>query len=143
MNVKVEVLHRINKLKLKAGLPAHSQAQGIINPVKIKKAQNSIDAKEQQYPVEVEGLLGKIETSWEKYKTTNDAARPEFLNQVYNFSNNIKDLAGMYRHDLMQHFSLSLRDFCEKINAQKQQHQIIVQAHIDVMWITYEEKLRQ
>src|SRR5262245_31534297 len=100
-NTKVELLHRINKLKLKAGLAAHRVAQGIINPARIKKGQDAIDAKEQEYPNEVEGLLGKLENSWQQYKTTSDVNRPQFLNQVYNFSNNIKDLSGMYRHDLM------------------------------------------
>jgi hypothetical protein len=140
---KVELYHRINKLKIKAGLSARSQAQGVISPAKVKKAQEAIDAKEQEYPIEVENLLEKLENSWQQYKAASDASRSQFLNQVYNYSNNVKDLSGMYHHDLMHHFSLSLTDFCEKIDVKKEQHQIIVQAHIDMMRVTYEEKLRQ
>lgn len=141
-NQQTEIFHRINKLKLKAGLPVYDSVHGVIQPNKIKKAQEIIDKKEEEYPVEVKGVLSKLQESWEDYQKAGESEREEALEKIYNYSNNIKDLTSMYQHDLMSHFSLSLRDFCEKIDLNKKEHQVIVQAHIDVMWVTYEEKLR-
>jgi len=141
-NNDVEIFHRINKLKLKAGLPVYDSVHGIINPEKINNAQDIIDKKEQDYPVEVQETLQKLQEIWKAYLVAEDDARDDLLEKVYNYSNNIKDLTSMYRHDLMNHFSLSLRNFCEKIDAKKKEHQIIVQAHIDVMLVTFQEKLR-
>ena len=140
---QVEIFHRINKLKLKAGLPVYDNVNGVIDPKSIKKAQAKIDEKEEEYPIEVKGVLENLAESWQAYqKAADEDARAERLEQIYNYSNNVKDLTSMYAHDLMTHFSLSLREFCEKIDHEKQEHRVIVQAHIDVMWITYEEKLR-
>lgn len=141
-NGQVEVFHRINKLKAKAGLAPHDNAQGVINPEKVKTAQDIIDKKEEEYPNEVKDILTKLSASWSDYKDALDDERTELLEKIYNYSNNIKDLTSMYKHDLMSHFGLSLRDFCEKIDLHKQEHHVIVQSHIDVMWVTYEEKLR-
>ena len=138
----VEVYHRINKLKLKAGLPVYDSVHGVIQPKKVQKAQEIIDQKEEEYPMEVKDVLGKLQESWGQYQKTEGEERSEWLEKIYNYSNNIKDLTSMYQHDLMSHFSLSLRDFCEKIDLNKKEHHVIVQAHLDVMWVTYEEKLR-
>lgn len=141
-NNTVEIHHRINKLKLKAGLPVYDSVHGVIQPKKIQKAQQIIDDKEEDYPIEVKDVLGKLHESWEAYQAANDEGREEWLEKIYNYSNNIKDLTSMYQHDLMSHFSLSLRNFCEKLDLNKKEHHVIVQAHIDVMWVTLEEKLR-
>ena len=140
---KVTVFHRINKLKLKAGIPLHDEVHGYIKPEDINKAQYAIDEKEKEYPIEVKIMLEKLEKTWEELKATSPDKRAKLLDKIYNFANNIKDITSTYDHDLMHHFSLSLRNFCEKINVEKQQHHTIVQAHLDVMWVTYDEKLRK
>lgn len=141
-NSNVEIYHRINKLKLKAGLPVYDSVHGVIQPKQVQKAQQIIDEKEEEYPIEVKDVLTKLQDSWKSYQESQNEEREEWLEKIYNYSNNVKDLTSMYQHDLMSHFSLSLRDFCEKIDLDKKEHHVIVQAHIDVMWITYEEKLR-
>ena len=139
----IEIFHRINKLKAKAGLDTGNTTMGVIGIERIQRAQGQINEKEQEYPVEVQEILAKLQLTWEEFQDSkNEDDRPKFLDKIYNYSNNIKDLTAMYQHDLMTHFSLSLRDFCEKIDLGKQEHHIIVQAHLDVMWVTYEEKLR-
>ncbi len=141
-NHDIEIFHRINKLKLKAGLPVFDNVHGVISPESVNKAQEIINEKESEYPIEVADVLKNLQSSWEIYLKAGDEERREALEKIYNYSNNIKDLTCMYKHDLMSHFSLSLRDFCEKIDIEKKEHQIIVQAHIDVMLVTYQEKLR-
>ena len=140
-NEDVEIYHRINKLKLKAGLPDHASAQGQISSGKIQSAQTIIDDKEEEYPIEVSDVLSKVQESWAAFKNTDGDERDKNLDAIYNYSNQIKDLTTMYNRDLMSYFSESLRDFCEKINPDKAEHHVIVQAHIDVMLVTYEQKL--
>lgn len=138
---QVEIYHRINKLRLKAGLPVRG-AVAVIDTSSINKAQGHIDEKEGEYTNEVKTVLEKLSESWQSFKDGDAEDAPEWIEKIYNYSNNIKDLTAMYQHDLMTHFSLSLREFCEKINIERQEHHVIVQAHIDVMWVTYEQQLR-
>lgn len=139
---KVQIYKRINKLKLKAGLGLEDNKVGVIDRNAIYRSQNIIDQKEAEYALTVKEILEKLTLAWEELKKSGGEERKELIDQIYNFSNNIKDLTATYRHDLMHHFSLSLRNFCEKIDVNKEEHHIIVEAHIDVMWITLKEKLR-
>lgn len=141
-NGKIEVYHRLNKLKLKTGFGLDEDKVGFIEPSAIARAQKRIEQKEQEYPATIKEVLDNLTATWEELKTSGPDKRDELIDKIYNYSNNIKDLTATYQHDLMQHFSLSLRNFCERINAEKEAHQIIVQAHLDVMWITYNEKLK-
>ncbi len=138
---EVEIYHRINKLRLKAGLPVRGP-NGIIDPKKIKKAQIRIDSKEDEYTDEVKDVLEKLTQSWKAFQDAGASEAKNWIDKIYNYSNNIKDLTSMYKHDLMTHFGLSLREFCEDIDIDREEHHVIVQAHIDVMWITYEQQLR-
>lgn len=140
-NNDVEIHHRINKLKMKAGLPDHANALGQISTKKVQVAQKIIDDKEEEYPVEVSSVLAKVQESWTALKNTDGEEREKNLEAIYNYSNQVKDLTSMYNRDLMSYFSESLRDFCEKIDPDNNAHHVIVQAHIDVMLITYEQKL--
>ena len=142
-NDKVEIFHRVNKLKSKAGLSAFAKGQGQIQNFRIQKAQKVIDEKEAEYSVEVENVLRNLQASWDECVGAEKSdVRAGALERVYNYSNNVKDLASMYGYDLMGYFALSLRDFCEKIDAHKEEHQIIVRAHINAMFVTLHEKLR-
>ncbi len=139
---KVQVYKRVNKLKLKAGFGLDEDKVGFIDKSTILKAQMKIDQKENEYPATVEAVLNQLVDSWKELKQAPEDQRDELIDRIYNFSNNIKDLTATYQHDLMHHFSLSLRNFCEKIDVNKKEHHVIVQAHIDVMWITFNEKLK-
>ena len=140
---KVEFFHRINKLKLKAGADPDDTRQGFIDSKALKRAQNAIDEKEGEYTQELEEILVKLDSSWEDVKNAKDAKKAKkSINQLYNFANNIKDLADTFGYRLMDHFSKSLRDFCENLDPARDEHRIIVQAHIDVMWIVYRENIK-
>lgn len=141
-NRKVEVFKRLNKLKLKAGIPLNEDVDGYVNPTDIKSAQARIDDKEQHYKKELEEILIFIDESWNNIKTSDETSRKMHLDKLFNYANNIKDLAETYNYDLMAHFGLSLRNFCEKINPANDNHQVIVQAHIDVMWTAFDQNLK-
>ena len=83
-----------------------------------------------------------LEESWDKMKSAPTNKRNEFLEKMFNYANHVKDMAETYHHDLMCHFALSLRDFCQKIDIKSSEHQIIVQAHIDAMKMVLNESLQ-
>jgi len=141
-NKKVEVYNRVNKLKLKAGIPLDSDEIGHIDPAAIKKAQTVIDTKEENYAQEIEKVLVQLDSTWKDLKKADKKQVRKMVNQMYNYANNIMDLANTYKYKLMGDFGQSLRDFCEKIDVENQAHQTIVQAHIDVMWVAYENNIR-
>ncbi len=139
---KVEVFHRVNRLKLKTGAGLHD-GPGFIDPHAVNRAQTVIQTKESLYPKIVEESLKKLQVSWAGFKTAaNDDDRKKFMEQIYHTANHIKDLASTFNYELMQHFALSLRDFSERIDVNKKEHHIIVQAHNDVMWVVYHENIK-
>lgn len=139
----VEIFHRINKLKKKAGIPLTSNKKGVVDPNAIARAQGVIDDKESEYPPTVRDLIEQISSIWAGLKNTeNEDERTQAIDTIYHLSNNIKDITETYDHNLMHHFSLSLRDFCKKIDIDKPEHETIVKAHLDVMNVTFEEKLK-
>ncbi len=138
----VEIYHRINKLKKKAGIAAASGATGFIPSDVIESAQESIDQKEAEYPAAVKELIQYIEETWKSVAGLSGEEQAKAIESIYNYANNIKDLTSTYEHDLMHHFSLSLRNFCDGIDLNKKAHHTIFRAHLDVMWVTYEERLR-
>lgn len=139
---KVEVFHRVNRLKLKTGAGLHD-GPGFIDPHAVNRAQSVIETKESLYPKIVEESLKRLENSWKNFKAAgNDEARKASMEQIYHTANHIKDLASTFNYGLMQHFALSLRDFSERIDVDKKEHHIIVQAHNDVMWVVYQESIK-
>lgn len=139
-NGRVEKFHRINHLKLKAGIPVEDETHGYISPQKVKQAQSTINDQEKDYKYEVESVLRQISQVWGELQ--DDPNNAEILDYLYNFTNNAKDIAETFDYSLMAHFAHSLRDFCEHFDVNKKEHYTIVQAHIDVMWITFNEDIR-
>jgi hypothetical protein len=137
---EVEIYKRINRLKLKAGIPLSSNELGYINPDAIKQAQGAIDAKEAEYTHEIEAVLIKLDSTWKDLKADTSQAK-KYVSRIYNYANNAKDLAETYNNELMKYFGLSLRDFCESFDINNKAHHIIVQAHIDVMWTAFKNKI--
>lgn len=139
---KVEVFHRINRLKLKTGAGVHD-GPGFIDVYAVKRAQGAIEKKQSLYPKIVEESLTRLDSAWNDFKAaTDDNARKQAMERIYHTANHIKDLASTFSYELMQHFALSLRDFAERIDVNKKEHHIIVQAHHDVMWVVYHENIK-
>ena len=140
---KIKIQHRLNKLKLKAGVAYDDERLGFIDPKAIQKAQASIDGQEEHYSSEVEEVLIKLDSTWEDLKNLKDQSKlKKKSSELYNFANNVKDMAETFKYKLMGNFGESLRDFCEKIDIDNEAHQIIVQAHIDVMWIAFKNNIK-
>ena len=140
---KVQILHRINKLKLKAGADLDDKRSGFIDPLAIHKAQKAIDDKEDEYGNELNAVLVQLDSVWTDMKTMKDEKKiKKAQDQMFNFANNVKDLAETYSYHLMKHFGQSLRDFCTKFDVEKKPHHIIIQAHMDVMRVAFEQGIK-
>lgn len=141
-NQDVEVFHRVNRLKMKAGL-AHNDPSAVlkIDPAAIDRAEKAIEKRQEIYPTEIKKVLNAINSNWKVALSGNKDALPKAMENIYHKANQVKDLASMFDYGLMQHFGLSLREFVEKIDMKKGAHRTIVQAHIDVMWVVYNEDL--
>ena len=140
---KVKIYYRINKLKLKAGVDADDSRPGYIAPESLKKAQEYIDKQEARYSEEVNRVLDMLSNTWNELKAEKDFGRTQTqLSWLYNYANNIKDMSETYDYQLMDYFGKSLRDFCERIDVRNKAHHVIVDAHINVMRIAYDENIK-
>lgn len=139
---QVEIFHRVNKLKQKTGASPDAPG-GYIDDRAVEQAQQVVKAMEKDYKAEVLRVLQDMDEAWQCIQ---NAVTPDETatghQDLYHSANHIKDLAAMYGYDLMQHFARSLRDFAEKIDVDKPKHRVIVQAHVDVMWMTYNKDIK-
>ena len=135
----VKMFHRVNKLKMKAGGDSEAGA-GFIDKASIRRAQAAIDDKNDSYGDEIQTMLTDMEGIWKAVLADNDE---DMCTALYHKANHIKDLAETYNYELMHYFGKSLREFIEKLDVNKKPHQIIVRAHIDVMWVVYDEKIKE
>lgn len=140
---KVKIFHRINRLKRKAGAESGDTKPGFIDSAAVANAQNYIAQQESRYPEEVHIILNRLVNTWGELKQEKDEKRAlTQLSWLYNYANNIKDMAETYNYKLMDHFGKSLRDFCEYIDVRNKAHHVIVDAHINVMRIAYNENIK-
>lgn len=140
---KVQIMHRINKLKLKAGADLEDGRAGFIDPLAVHKAQKAIDDKEAEYGNELSAVLVQLDSVWSDMKgMTEEKKIKKAQDQMFNFANNVKDLAETYNYHLMKHFGQSLRDFCTKVDVKNKAHHIIIQAHMDVMRVAFEQGIK-
>lgn len=138
----VEVVHRINRLKEKV-LDERSQgATGFIDSALIKKAQGVVERSHEVYTKEAHSALDLLVSVWSRLKNGTSQDVSGDIGELCKLSNRLKDMSSTYGYDLLSHFGESLRDFSERLDISRRAHQVIVQAHIDVMWIAFNEKLR-
>lgn len=141
-NQEVEIFHRVNRLKLKAGASSLHAGPGFIDPKAINRAETVIKNKESAYTTEVEDILAKLDRAWKEAKSLPADRSADAIEAVYHTANHIKDLAAMFGYELMQHFGYSLRDFAGRIDMTNKAHHVIVQAHLDVMWVVFHENIK-
>ncbi len=138
---EVEVFHRVNRLKIKAG-GDEKGGLGKIDRNAIERAELVIETKASLYPDEVKSVLESLTESWAQVQSEEEEIAWEAKEQMYHYANQVKDLASTFGYPLMQHFGLSLREFIEKLDIHSIAHKTIVQAHIDVMWVTFHAGLK-
>jgi hypothetical protein len=139
---KVEIFNRINRLKMKAGGDAqNSESRGEIDTKAVEKANQVIEKAAEMYPMQIRNILKILNKEWNRVKKLPPEDRHDNSEKLSNLANNICDLANQFGFDIMGHFGASLRDFLLISDMSKEEHTIIVQAHVDVMEIAYNEGL--
>lgn len=142
-SAKVTIMHRLNKLKLKAGAGLMDERLGFIDSKALLRAQAAIDKKADSYSDEIRAVIVRLESTWDDLKKEKDAKkRKRLTSELYNYANNVKDIAETFKYRLMGHFGKSLRDFCEKVDIENKAHHTIVQAHIDVMDVACQQNIK-
>lgn len=140
---KIRIFYRLNKLKMKAGAEFGDTRPGYIDPTAVKRAQTAIGDGEEEYYDEIEAILVRIESAWDDLQIAKDDKKKKILmRDLLNYANNVKDIAATYEYDLMSYFGGSLRDFCEKASVDQEEHCAIIQAHIDVIAITFKTHIK-
>ncbi|MCB9988859.1 MAG: hypothetical protein H6868_05925 [Rhodospirillales bacterium] len=139
---QVEILHRANRLKLKAGASSLYAGPGFLDPRAVNRAETVIQRKEAAYTIEVEDVLKNLERAWKEALSLPPEETSSVIEELYHYANHVKDLAATFGYELMQHFGYSLRSFASKIDMSKKAHHIIVRAHLDVMWVVYHENIK-
>lgn len=127
-------------LKRKAGLPERDDVSGRVNPDKVKTAKKVVEKKGHMYTGEVEKIYKKMLEAYSKVQGKVGSCK-DHVKTVHLCANNIKDITATYNRSLMYELSLSLRDYCEKINPDKPQHLVILKAYIDTIGVTLKQKL--
>ncbi len=133
---EIEIFHRVNRLKIKAGGSCDS-GPGKLDPHAVERAQTVIETSARLYDDEIKSVLQNLSGCWENLNKGLDKADDDELERLYNYANQAKDLAATFCYPLMQHFGLSLREFIEVADLTRQEHHIIIQAHVDAMWAVY------
>ncbi len=140
--VKVEIFNRINRLKEKAG-GVLGKTMGRFSPTSLEKADLVIEEMADLYPQEIERRLKALNDEWARLKTIDDAAeKSKSVELMSNLSIQIKDLAGTFGYTLMSDFGDSLCQYILETEMSREEHSVIVQAHIDVMEIAFKQNLK-
>lgn len=138
---KVQIFKRINRLKVKAGSTVGGPPI-VFSKERLEDPKKFFEEHTQNYDVEIESVLNELEEAWNDFRGRDKLKRNIGRETLYHKANHAKDLASTCDYPLMQHFGLSLREFVENIDPDSEKHQTIVRAHIDVMWTTKNEDIR-
>ncbi|MFP4313428.1 MAG: hypothetical protein ACLFR0_03780 [Alphaproteobacteria bacterium] len=144
---EVVIINRKNRLKekvVKDTANASMSAKGTLDKEAIKRAQKVIDDGQDSYKQELKDNLQNLVICWTNIKNL-DKDDPEIISSKKDFhrlANHIADVAGTFGFDLMAYFGKSLRDFNDNLRVDDKNHLIIVQAHIDVMLVAFQQNLK-
>lgn len=142
-NDKIQIYHRVNRLKLKAGIPLDKSKHGYIDPDAITSAQKKIDVKEEDVHDYMGDIIEQINECWNQLLAEKEEkSRKQNIERLHNLANNIKDISDTFDYSLMNSFGLSLRNFCEFIDVDKEPHRVIAKAHLDVISIAFSQRLK-
>lgn len=141
MEPEVEVVHKLNRLKIKAG-GGLTDGPGKLDSGSVERANTVVQNMSSLYPREIKNMLAALDKEWEAIKTSEDKDRAKKVKKMSNTANQVKDLAGTFGYTLMEYFGASLRDYILKTDLSLKEQYTIVQAHIDVMGVAYRENLK-
>lgn len=129
---RIEVFHRLNRLKLKAGGSLHG-GPGRFDARELARAQAAVQAHAPKFPPEAAGLIAKMIDAYMGASELPAAERGPAMSRIGRFANELQSLGGMFDYPLVTRFGRSLRDFAEKLDDATTPQMTIVRAHIDAL----------
>jgi|GEM_PF-1365788 len=140
---KAEFYNRANVLKGKVGLDVQTNADGQLDPEKVKEADDLIKAMckdcNKNMGEQIEGLV----RAWAAMAALEQGdARTQKAQQVFTFAHDIKDIAALCGYGLAAHFAESLRDYVTERSFAEKNQRIIIQAHIDALIVIQKNDIK-
>lgn len=142
--IKVEVIRLVNHLKAKMGMRYDDQDEGFLPEEMIQEADDLIVALCQDSPARISKLLSELTAHWEAMRALSEGEeRQKMAQMVFTLSHEIKDIGAMCGYPLVAYFAESLRDYIARTEVNIKAQQVIVQAHLDAMYVVSSKALRE
>ena len=130
----VNLYHRINRLKAKAGGDPNDTREGTLEHGMIEKADELIKDFCKECDKLVAAVLEKLGAKWrDMAEMDKSPTRDKLAQEIFTFAHEVKDVAGMCGYTLMSEFAESLRDYITETSLDQDAQKVIVQAHVDAM----------
>lgn len=142
--MKVEIIRLVNHLKAKMGSRYQDQDTGFLPEEMIQEADELIVALCQDSPARISKLLSELTAHWQEMRSLKDSEERHKMGQmVFTISHEIKDIGAMCGYPLVAHFAESLRDYIAQSEVNIKAQEVIVQAHLDAMYVVSSRSLRE
>ncbi len=130
---EVQVFHRVNRLKVKAGASADGPA-GPLDPAKVSAASQAISKSVGSYLEESIRQVAEMEAMVAALETEADLVRQRaLLRTITHTANQVQSLGTTYGFPLATRFATSLRDFTGPMDYASPARCKITRAHVDAL----------
>ena len=138
----VSIIHRINRLREKAGGSRHGSGSGKLDERVLAKAQNAIGNFAPAYPAMVGQDLDKLIEQVDLLEKTPTADHLPLLRKIAAQANEVQSLGGTFGYDLVSVIGRSLRMFADGLEVANKNHIIIIHAHVDTLRVVLARKIK-
>jgi hypothetical protein len=130
---EVQVFHRVNRLKIKAGASADGPA-GHLDPARVSAASHAIAKSVGSYLEESNRQVAELEAMVSALDTEADLGRQRaLLRTITHTANQVQSLGTTYGFPLATRFATSLRDFTGPMDHASPARCKIARAHVDAL----------
>ena len=135
---EVIIVHPINRVKEKIR-PKQNINISFSNE-NINAAQNILEKSHDLKDKELDLIIQNLLSLWSKI-----IAKPSKENHCFTmffiYLNRLDDISAIFKVDVLYDFIQSLKEFLEHANIENNSHQVIIQAHMDVINLAYQHKI--
>jgi hypothetical protein len=138
--VKVFIIHPVNKIKKKIGCLKNDDFS--FSNKQITDASLKNNPSDEQKNQQIQDIISNLTLLWENIKKSDDIQKEKHKTTMLRiYINRLHDLSLQFSLALTQDFTKSLKIFIEDAILVKKNHQIIIQAHIDVINLSLFNKI--
>ena len=136
---EVMIVEPVNRIRAK--IPLTREASVRFSEKQLKSAALSLVHAEKLKEGEQDSLIFDIFSLWKDLlanPTNDNGSFPEFHKNI----NKLKDLSALFSDEVLQDLIASLQKFLAKTDLELQNHRVIIQAHLNVINLTYMHKVK-